>query len=238
MPFGLSGAAPNFQKAIDIILKPVIGRFVMSTEAQAALNKVKRSLTEAPVLQLPNFQEQFNLFADANGVGIVAQLNQNHRPIAFTSRSLNKAERNYTVTERECLAVIWAFNKFNIYFGSLPVKIITDHVALTKLTNGENLSSRMIRWPLKISEFNIEWEHRPGVQNVVADVLSRIPVGNMDGSQISCAALRALALNSREQLIREEREDPELRHIYRYLENPDDGSVNATVCEGWSHDFK
>ncbi|GFS99810.1 transposable element Tc1 transposase [Trichonephila clavipes] len=61
---------------------------------------------------------------------------------------------------------------------------------------------------------------------------------NMDGSQISCAALRILALNSREQLIREQREDPELGHIYRYLENPDDGSVNATVCEGWSQDFK
>ncbi|GFV84599.1 retrovirus-related Pol polyprotein from transposon 17.6 [Trichonephila clavipes] len=96
----------------------------------------------------------------------------------------------------------------------------------------------MIRWALKLSEFNIEWEHRPGVQNVVADVLSRNPVGNMDGSQISCAALRDLALNSREQIIREQREDPELGHIYHYLENPDDGSVNATVCEGWSQDFK
>ncbi|GFV26255.1 uncharacterized protein TNCV_698771 [Trichonephila clavipes] len=74
---------------------------------------------------------------------------------------------------------------------------------------GENLSSRMIRWALKLSEFNIEWEHRPGVQNVVADVLPRNPVGNLDGSQISCAALRALALNSREQLIREQKEDHE-----------------------------
>ncbi|GFV53901.1 transposable element Tcb2 transposase [Trichonephila clavipes] len=53
----------------------------------------------------------------------------------------------------------------------------------------------------------------------------------MDGSQISCAALRTLFLNSREQLIREQREDPELGHIYRYLENPDDGSINATVRE-------
>ncbi|GFY31817.1 retrovirus-related Pol polyprotein from transposon opus [Trichonephila clavipes] len=193
---------------------------------------------EAPVLQLPNFTEQFNLFTDASGVGIGAVLNQNHRPTAFASRTLNKVERNYTVTERECLAVIWALNKFKTYFGSLLVKVITDHAALKKLTNGKNLSSRMIRWALKLSEFNIEWEHRPGVQNVVANVLSRNPVGNLDGSQISCAALRALALNSREQLIREQREDPELGHIYRYLENPDDGSVNATVCEGWSQDFK
>ncbi|GFS63619.1 transposon Tf2-8 polyprotein [Trichonephila clavipes] len=268
MPFSLSGAAPNFQKAIDIILKPVIGRFVSvymddviiksssfneyldhlnqkkgakfswSTEAQDSFDKIKRALTEAPVLQLPNFTEQFNLFTDAGGVGIGAVLNQNHRLIAFASRTLNKAERNYTVTEHECLAVIRALNKFKTYFGSLPVKVITDHAALTKLTNGKNLSSRMIRWALKLSEFNMEWEHRPGVQNVVANVLSRNTVGNLDGSQISCAALRALALNSREQFIREQREDPELGHIYRYLENLDDGSVNATVCEGWSQDFK
>ncbi|GFT01236.1 transposon Ty3-I Gag-Pol polyprotein [Trichonephila clavipes] len=96
----------------------------------------------------------------------------------------------------------------------------------------------MIRWALKLFEYNIEWEHRPRMQNFVVEVLSRNPEGNLDGSQISCAALRALALNSREQLIRKQREDHELGHIYRYLENPDDGSVNATICENWSQDFK
>ncbi|GFW90576.1 hypothetical protein TNCV_566141 [Trichonephila clavipes] len=84
----------------------------------------------------------------------------------------------------------------------------------------------------------IEWEHRPGVQNVVADVLSRNAVDNVEGSQISCTVLRDLTLNSREQLIREQREDHELGHIYRYFDNPDEGSVNATICEGWSQDFK
>ncbi|GFW31282.1 retrovirus-related Pol polyprotein from transposon 17.6 [Trichonephila clavipes] len=127
-------------------------KFNWSTEAQDSFDKIKRALTEAPVLQSPNFTEQFNLFTDASGIGIGAVLNQKHRPIAFGSRTLNKAERNYTVTERE--------------------------------------------------------------------------------------SLRALALNSREQLILEQRENPELGHIYSYLENPDDGSVNATVCEVWSQDFK
>ncbi|GFU30179.1 retrovirus-related Pol polyprotein from transposon 17.6 [Trichonephila clavipes] len=219
-------------------LKKKGAKFNWSTEAQDAFDKIKRALTEAPVLQLPNLKEHFNLFTDTSGVGIGAVLNQNQRPIAFASRTLNKAERNYTFTESECLAVIWALNKFKTYFGSLPVKVITDQAALTKLTNGKNLSSRMIRWAIKLSEFNIKWEHRPGVQNVVADVLSRNPVGNMDGSQFSCAALRALALNSREQLIREQREDPELGHFYRYFGNPDDSSVNATICENWSQDFK
>ncbi|GFW73730.1 retrovirus-related Pol polyprotein from transposon 297 [Trichonephila clavipes] len=288
MPFGLSGAAPNFQRAIDIILQPVIGRFVsvymddviitspsfkdhldhltriftLLRDAGLTLNKEKchfardklkylgliiskegietdnkkiRAITE---MKPPKNNREFKLFTDASGVGIGAVLQQNQKPIAFASRTLNKTERNYTVTERECLAVIWALNKFKTYFGPLPVKVITDHAALTKLTNGKNLSSRMIRWALKLSEFNIEWEHRPGVQNVVADLLSRNPVDSVEGSQISCAALRALAINSREQFIKEQREDPELRHIYRYLENPDDGSVNATICESWSQDFK
>ncbi|GFX22972.1 transposon Tf2-6 polyprotein [Trichonephila clavipes] len=186
-------------------LKKKGAKFNWSGEAQDSFDQIKRTLTEAPILQLPNFSEQFNLFTDASGVGIGAVLQQNQKPIAFASRTLNKAERNYTVTERECLAVIWALNKFKTYFGPLPVKVITDHAALTKLTN---------------------------------DLLSRNPVDSVEGSQISCAALRALAINSREQFIKEQREDPELGHIYRYLENPDDGSVNATVCESWSQDFK
>ncbi|GFV78002.1 retrovirus-related Pol polyprotein from transposon 17.6 [Trichonephila clavipes] len=143
-------------------LKKKGAKFNWSTEAQDSFDKIKRALTEAPVLKLPNFTEQFNLFTNASGVGIGAVLNQNHRPIAFTSRTLNKAERNYTVTERECLVVIWALNKFKTYLGSLPVKE----------------SSRQY-----------------------------------DGSQILCAALRALSLSSREQLLRVQREDPELGHI-------------------------
>ncbi|GFW63639.1 retrovirus-related Pol polyprotein from transposon 17.6 [Trichonephila clavipes] len=201
MSFGVSGAAPNFQRAIDIILKPVIGRFVLV-------------YMDDVIITSPSFKD--HLDHSLSGVRIGAVLQQNQKPVAFASRTLNKAERNYTVTERECLAVIWALNKFKTYFGPLPVIVITDHAALTKLTNGKNLSSRMIRWALKLSEFNIEWEHRPGVQNVVADLLSRNPVDSVEGSQISCAALRALAINSREQFIKEQRENPELGHINRY----------------------
>ncbi|GFW23159.1 hypothetical protein TNCV_3802591 [Trichonephila clavipes] len=66
-------------------LKKKGAKFNWLSEARDAFNKVKRALTEAPVLQLPNFQEQFNLFTDSIGVGIGAVLNQNHRPIAFLS---------------------------------------------------------------------------------------------------------------------------------------------------------
>ncbi|GFV90651.1 hypothetical protein TNCV_2223671 [Trichonephila clavipes] len=74
--------------------------------------------------------------------------------------------------------------------------------------------------------------------NILRRLCGLNPVDNVEESQISCAALRALAFNSRKQIIQEQREDTELGHIYCYLENPDDGPVNATVCEGWSQEFK
>ncbi|GFX42234.1 retrovirus-related Pol polyprotein from transposon opus [Trichonephila clavipes] len=118
----------------------------------------------------------FELLNDASLIGIGAVLTQEHRAMAYASRTLNKAERKYTVSELECLVVMWTLNKFCTYLGPLPVKVIRDHAALTKLTHGKNLSSRMIRWVLKLAEFNVEWEHRAGAQNVVADILSRNPV--------------------------------------------------------------
>ncbi|GFV57524.1 hypothetical protein TNCV_3270551 [Trichonephila clavipes] len=96
----------------------------------------------------------------------------------------------------------------------------------------------MIRWVLKLAEFNLEWEHRPGNQNAVTDVLSRNPVESIIGEKVNCAIISDLILSSPEQLIEEERKDPELGHIYSYLENPEDSSVNATICENWSRDFR
>ncbi|GFV23328.1 retrovirus-related Pol polyprotein from transposon 297 [Trichonephila clavipes] len=154
--------------------------------------------------------------------GVGAVLNQEQRPVVFASRStLSNVD---TVTERECLAVVWALNKFRTY--------------LTRLTNGKNLSSRMIRWVLKLAEFNIEWEHRSRTQNAVADVLSRNPVESIIGEKVNCAIIKDLVLSSREQLIEEQKTDPELGHIYRCLESPEDSSVNATMCDNWSRDYR
>ncbi|GFT25844.1 hypothetical protein TNCV_1518071 [Trichonephila clavipes] len=154
MAFGLSGAAPNFQKAIDIMLKPVLGRFV-------------NCYRDDVLITSPSFNEHLD------------HLNQN-------PEQGRKKLHSYGT---RVLALILALNKFRTYFGTLPVKVIIDYATLTKLTNEKNLSNRMIRWAFKLSEFNIEWEHRFGVQNVVANVLSRNPVDNVDGSQIPCVAL-------------------------------------------------
>ncbi|GFY16778.1 uncharacterized protein TNCV_4337791 [Trichonephila clavipes] len=88
----------------------------------------------------------------------------------------------------------------------------------------------MIRWALKLAEFNIEWEHRPGTQNTIADVLSRNPIESIIEEKVNCAIIRDLVLSSRDQLIEEQKTDSELGHIYTYLENPEDSSVNAAIC--------
>ncbi|GFX02351.1 retrovirus-related Pol polyprotein from transposon 17.6 [Trichonephila clavipes] len=171
-------------------LKRKLKIFIWSIEAQKAFDAVKVAITKAPILKFPDFKKHFELFTDASSIGVEAVLNQEQRPVVFTSRTLSAAERNYTVTERECLAVVWALNKFRTYLGSLPIKVITDHAALTHLTTGKNLSNRMIRWVLKLAEFNIEWEHRLGTQNTIADVLSSNPIESIIGERVNCAINR------------------------------------------------
>ncbi|GFY01635.1 retrovirus-related Pol polyprotein from transposon 297 [Trichonephila clavipes] len=202
-------------------LKRKLKRFIYiwSIEAQKAFDVVKAAITKAPVLKFPDLKKKtFELFTDASSIGVGAVLNQEQRPVVFASRTLSAAERNYTVTERECLAVVWALSKFRTYLGFLPIKVITDHDALTHLTT--------------------EWEHRPGTQNTIADVLSRNPIESIIGEKVNCAIIRDLVLSSRDQLIEEQKTDPELGHTYRYLENPEDSSVNAAICENWSRDFR
>ncbi|GFV99998.1 retrovirus-related Pol polyprotein from transposon 297 [Trichonephila clavipes] len=180
-----------------------------------AVDVVKAAITKVPVLKLPYFKKPFELFTDASSIGVGAVLNQEQRPVVFASRTLSAAERKYIVTERECLAVVWALNKFRTYLGFLPIKVITDHVALTRLTHGKNLSNRMIRWALKLAEFNIEREHLSGTLNAVADVLSRNPIESIIGENVHYAIIRDLELSSQDQLIEEQITDPELGHIYR-----------------------
>ncbi|GFV25760.1 hypothetical protein TNCV_3867301 [Trichonephila clavipes] len=96
----------------------------------------------------------------------------------------------------------------------------------------------MIRWALKLAEFNIEWEHRPGTQITVSDVFSRNPIESIIEEKVNCAIIRDLVLSSGDQLIEKQRTDPELGYIYRYLEIPEDNSVNAAICENWSRDFR
>lgn len=154
-------------------------KFVWTPEADKALCNLKTALVSAPILCSPNFEEPFTIQTDASDVGIGAVLSQGvgneERVIAYMSKKLLPAQRRYTTTERECLAVIEAIQHFKTYVEGSKFTVITDHASLIWLKNfsDKDSSSRLTRWALKLGAHDFEMVHRKGKLNVVADALSR-----------------------------------------------------------------
>lgn len=173
----ISGFADIAAPMTDLIKKQA--RFEWTKEAQSAFEKLKESLTTAPVLSHPDFKRPFIIQCDAsrNGVGgVLYQLDDdgNERPIAFTSKKFNSAQRNYSVTEQECLAAKHCLKKFRGYVEGMVFKIITDHASLQWLMSQKELTGRLARWSLSLQGFNFTIEHRKGSANIVPDALSRV----------------------------------------------------------------
>lgn len=149
-------------------------------KAEDSFNKIKKALTEAPVLVAPDFTKEFFLYTDASNEGIGAVLcqkdvNGKEHPIRFASKSLNSAERNYATIEQEALAVHWAVTKFAEYFdGNRKFTVITDHNPLVWLMKARNWNKKLERWSLALSSYWFDVIYRKGKDNVVADALSRI----------------------------------------------------------------
>jgi hypothetical protein len=154
-------------------------RFIWEEKQQKAFETLKQKLIEAPILGYPNYEKPFILFTDASGTGlgaILSQLNEHGKEIviAYASRSLTPAERNYPITEQECLAIVWGIQHFHKYLTRKSFKVITDHSALKSLRTIENPTGRRARWIMKLQQFNFEIKHRSGRSNKNADALSRL----------------------------------------------------------------
>lgn len=159
-------------------------RFVWTKEAQEAFEELKNKLITAPVLTHPDFGERFYIQCDASMTGVGGVLFQikdgGEHPIAFMSRKLNSAQRNYSVTELECLAAILCVKQFRCYIEGMPFTIITDHASLKWLMGQKDLTGRLARWSLKLQAFDFNIEHRKGSANVVPDTLSRAHVEGLE----------------------------------------------------------
>lgn len=153
--------------------------FVWTSDCQNSFETLKEALMQPPVLQYPDFSasNEFRLQTDASGMAIGAVLsNKDDRPIAFASRSLNKAERNYNTVEKELLAVVWAVKYFRPYLFGRHFKIFTDHKPLVYLFNHTNPSTRLTKFRLCLEEYDFTVEYVRGRENVTADALSRVIV--------------------------------------------------------------
>ena len=156
--------------------------FIFSQECLDAFNFLKKALTEAPILKPPSWEEPFEIMCDASNSSMGAVLGQKidgkHAVIYYASKTLNEAQINYTTTEKELLAVVFALEKFRPYLLGSKVIIFTDHAAIRYLMTKKDSKPRLIRWILLLQEFNLEIKDKRGFDNVVADHLSRIP-GNI-----------------------------------------------------------
>lgn len=114
-------------------------------EQQTAFEELKRALTRAPVLAIPDFSKTFTVQCDASnyalGAVLTQELEDGEHPIAYLSRVLTPAERNYTTSEKECLAIIWDIKKLRPY----SFQVITDHSALRWLQNLRDPTGRLAR---------------------------------------------------------------------------------------------
>ena len=98
--------------------------------------------------------------------------------VYYASKTLNEAQRNYTTTEKELLAVVYALDKFRSYLIRSDIVIFTDHSTLKYQLTKQNSKARLIRWVLLLQEFNIQIRDKKGVENVVADHLSRLTIAH------------------------------------------------------------
>ena len=152
--------------------------FIWNDEAEEAFGHLKEKLTSAPILSTPDFSKPFMLLCDASLHGLGCVLAQQAEdgaelPIAYMSVKLTKAQRNYSVTELECLAVIKGIQKFRAYIEGQEFSVVTDHASLKWLMNQKDLTGRLARWAIRLQGFSFSIQHRKGSQNVVADALSR-----------------------------------------------------------------
>lgn len=145
-----------------------------------AFKTCQEILMNDPILQYPDFDKEFNLTTDASNFAIGAVLSQGQigsdKPIAFASRTLNESEINYSVIEKELLAIIWATKYFRPYLYGRKFNIITDHKPLQWLMSLKEPNSRLTRWRLKLEEFDYKISYKKGNANTNADALSRVQI--------------------------------------------------------------
>lgn len=167
----------HFSNPLTKLLKKGV-KFKWDAFCDESFHHLREALISSPILQYPDYSREFCLNCDASNIALGAVLSQEYEdislPIAYASRTINSAEKNYSAVEQELLAIVWGINHFRPYLFGRKFVVYTDHKPLLWLWNIKNPSSRLMRWRLKLEEYNFEIRHTPGKFNYTADALSRI----------------------------------------------------------------
>ena len=141
-----------------------------------ALDTIKQLITQAPVLQYYDVKKEVSIECDSSEAGLGAVLTQEGRPVAYASRSLTTSERNYAQIEKECLAIVFAAERFEQYIlGRSNVRVQSDHKPLMTIFTKPILTNpkRLQRMRLRLQKYSLTVEYKPGLEMYISDTLSR-----------------------------------------------------------------
>ncbi|GKD01426.1 reverse transcriptase domain-containing protein [Tanacetum coccineum] len=151
--------------------------FIFSKESVESFNIIKKKLTEAPILVAPDWDLPFEIMRDASDYAVGEVLGQrktkHFQPIHYASKTMTDVQAHYTTTEKELLAVIYAFEKFRPYLILSKTIVYMDHSALKYLLAKQDAKPRLIMWILLLQEFDVIIRDKKGAENLAADHLSR-----------------------------------------------------------------
>ena len=171
-------------------------------------------MQSSPILICPDFSVEFNLCTDTSDSGLGAVLQQGNQVVAYASRTLNKAEKQYSVIEKECLALVYAVKQFRHYLLGQHFTIFTDHNPLIWLSS-QKMQGKLARWALSLQEYSFTIKYRKGSSNRNADSLSRI---TSPESQ-HCATTELKVGPSREEIKEHQSNDPVISEIIQHINN-------------------
>ena len=183
---GMSGYYRKFCQTFSVVAEQLTRLlqkrepFIWSADCQAAFLKIKSLLLSVPVLMAPNFGKPFKLMVDASDVGGGAVLLQEgedgvDHPLCYFSHKFNRHQRNYSMSEKETLALLLTLQHFRVYLEA-PVNeilVYTDNNPLVFINKMKYRNQRLLRWSLALQEFSLKISHIRGKDNIIADALSR-----------------------------------------------------------------
>ena len=217
--------------------------FNMGAAEKESFQKIKQALANSPILNHPNFDIPFIIETDSSGTGLgsclIQRYNNKTHVIQYISRTLQPCERKWHIRELEALAILWACEMFRVYVVSTEFTVETDHESLQWLMKLEK-PARLVRWAIRLSEYNFKIVPKSGKLNVTADALSRLPMeknvfnygsDDVDEKLVDYGinmTLNAIDLSGFDdnQIKNEQRNDPSLASVIKNCENSSDSKWN------------
>ncbi|GKC25041.1 putative reverse transcriptase domain-containing protein, partial [Tanacetum coccineum] len=176
---GLAGYYQRFIKDFSKIAKSLTEltqknkNYIWGENQESAFQLLKQKLCEAPILALPEGNDDFIVYCDASLQGLGAVLMQREKVIAYASQQLKPHEENYTTHDLELGAVVFALKIWRHYLYGTKCTVFTDHKSLQHILDQKELNMRQRRWLELLADYDCEIRYHPGKANVVADALSR-----------------------------------------------------------------